>query len=69
MSYMKNGRAQKWAARVFRWESLEENMNQTRFLDWEDFQNEFRKEFTLHTPTPLLSIDLSPQPTIKEIDL
>lgn len=46
MSYMKTGRAQKWAARVFRWESLEENINQTRFLDWEDFRDEFRKEFT-----------------------
>jgi len=45
MSYMKTGRAQKWTARIFRWESLEENKHQTRFLDWTDFQNEFRKEF------------------------
>ena len=46
MSYMKTGRAQKWTARVFRWESLSENDGHTRFLDWEDFRDEFRKEFT-----------------------
>jgi Retrotransposon gag protein len=46
MSYMKTGRAQKWTARIFRWEQLEENTNHPRFLDWEDFQDEFRKEFT-----------------------
>ena len=46
MSYMKTGHAQKWAARIFRWESLEENINQNRFSDWEDFRDEFRKEFT-----------------------
>ena len=52
MSYMKTGRAQKWAAHIFRWESLDENINQTRFLDWEDFRDEFRKEFTpLHADT------------------
>jgi Retrotransposon gag protein/Zinc knuckle len=46
MSYMKTGRAQKWTARIFRWEQLAENANQTKFLDWEDFRSEFRKEFT-----------------------
>jgi Retrotransposon gag protein/Zinc knuckle len=45
MSYMKTGRAQRWTARVFRWESLAENIGLTRFLDWEDFKDEFRKEF------------------------
>ena len=45
MSYMKTGRAQKWTARIFKWESLEENKYQTKFLDWEDFKKEFRKEF------------------------
>jgi hypothetical protein len=29
MSYMKAGRAQKWTARIFRWEQLEENTGQT----------------------------------------
>ena len=46
MSYMKSGRAQKWTARIFRWEQLEENENHSKFLDWADFRDEFRKEFT-----------------------
>jgi len=46
MSYMKTGRAQKWTARVFRWEQQPENTDQTRFLDWYDFCDEFKKEFT-----------------------
>jgi hypothetical protein len=46
MSYMKSGRAQKWTARVFRWESQPEHADQTRFLDWEDFCKEFKTEFT-----------------------
>jgi Retrotransposon gag protein/Zinc knuckle len=46
MSYMKTGRAQRWTARIFRWEQLEENENQSKFLDWEEFRDEFRKEFT-----------------------
>jgi hypothetical protein len=46
MSYMKAGHAQKWTARIFRWGQLEENTGQTKFLDWEDFREEFRKEFT-----------------------
>ena len=46
MSYMKTGRAQKWTARIFRWEQSEENANHSRFLDWADFRDEFRKEFT-----------------------
>jgi len=43
LSYMKSGRAAKWAARVFKYE--EDNEGCTRFLDWEDFKTEFRKEF------------------------
>jgi Retrotransposon gag protein/Zinc knuckle len=46
MSYMKTGRAQKWAARVYRWEQMEENMGESKFLDWQDFRDDFRKEFT-----------------------
>jgi hypothetical protein len=46
MSYMKADRAQKWTARVFRWEQQPENSDQNRFLNWEDFHEEFRKEFT-----------------------
>ena len=46
MSYMKAGRAAKWTARIFHWEQLPDNLGLTRFLDWEDFRDEFKKEFT-----------------------
>ena len=46
MSYMKSRRAQKWTARIFRWEQQPENSMSTKFLDWPDFRDEFRKEFT-----------------------
>ena len=46
MSYMKSGRAQKWTAHIFRWEQQPENSGANKFFDWEDFCNEFRKEFT-----------------------
>ena len=45
MSYMKTGRASKWTARIFRWEQQPENSTSTRFLDWNDFRDEFKKEF------------------------
>ena len=44
MSYMKSGRAARWADRVFRYEHS--NPGLSRFLDWEDFRGEFKKEFT-----------------------
>lgn len=34
LSYMKSGRASKWAARVFKYE---EDKRQPKFLDWSDF--------------------------------
>ena len=43
---MKSGRAQKWTARIFRWEQQPKNSRANKFFDWEDFRNEFRKEFT-----------------------
>jgi hypothetical protein len=46
MSYMKTGRAQKWTARIFTWKALPENARLVHFLDWTDFRDEFRKEFT-----------------------
>jgi hypothetical protein len=46
MSYMKSGRAAKWTARIFRWEELPENSGFPKFLDWSDFRDEFKKEFT-----------------------
>jgi hypothetical protein len=42
LSYMKSGRAAKWAARIFKYE---EDEGQAKFLDWMDFREEFRKEF------------------------
>ena len=40
---MKLGRATKWAARIFRWD--EENGGYSKFLNWDEFQMEFRKDF------------------------
>ena len=45
LSYMKAGRAAKWVAQMFQWEEHEENKDQSRFLDWNDFQDKFWKEF------------------------
>ena len=39
LSYMKSGRASKWAERIFQWE--EKNEGYPRFLDWEEFWKEF----------------------------
>ena len=33
--------------RIFHWEQQPENSEADKFFDWEDFRNEFRKEFTL----------------------
>ena len=43
LSYMKSGRAAKWAAHIFKWE--EENKGYTKFLDWDNFKFKFCKEF------------------------
>lgn len=43
LSYMKQGRAAKWADSIFRWE--ERNPGDWRFLDWESFVEEFRAHF------------------------
>ena len=43
---MKSGPPAKWMARIFKWEELLENKGCSKFADWEDFQDEFRKEFT-----------------------
>ena len=40
---MKSGRAAKWAKRIFQWE--EKNGGYPKFLDWEEFRKEFRKDF------------------------
>ncbi len=43
MSYMKDGRAGRWAAREFESEAADGKL---RFQEWTDFEDEFRKEFT-----------------------
>ena len=43
---MKSGHAQKWTAHIFRWEQQPKNSGADKFFNWEDFRNEFRKEFT-----------------------
>jgi len=45
MSYMKAGRAAKWSARLFQWEEQLENVGYHKFIDWEDFWDEFKREF------------------------
>ena len=42
MSYMKTGRAGRWATREF---ELEAKIGTLRFTDWLDFEDEFRKDF------------------------
>ena len=42
MSYMKTGRAGRWATREF---ELEARIGTLRFTDWFDFEDEFRKDF------------------------
>jgi len=41
----KAGRAAKWSACVFRWEEQPENIGYHKFVDWEDFRDEFKREF------------------------
>ena len=56
LSYMKAGRAAKWAAWIFQWEERGENQGQNRFLDWEDFRNNFKEEFCpAHTDTAAIN--------------
>ena len=56
MSYMKSRCAQKWTAHVFKWEQQPENSMQTHFLDWVDFKNKFKQEFT---PTHMDSLTIN----------
>jgi hypothetical protein len=45
LSYMKSGRAGRWAAREFEYEAKSDPRH-LRFLDWVDFEQQFRKDFT-----------------------
>jgi hypothetical protein len=46
MTYMNQGRAQKWANRVYHWEAVPANVGNPHFIDWDDFRTEF---FPLHS--------------------
>jgi hypothetical protein len=45
MTYMNQGRAQKWANRVYHWEVIPANAGSPHFVDWDDFRSRFRAEF------------------------
>jgi hypothetical protein len=45
MTYMNQGRAQKWVNRVYQWESTPANVGTPYFHDWSDFRSKFRAEF------------------------
>jgi hypothetical protein len=45
LTYMNQGRAQKWANRVYHWEAVPANVSNPHFIDWDDFRSHFRTEF------------------------
>ena len=45
MTYMNQGRAQKWVNRVYHWEATPANIGSSHFVDWDDFRSRFRTEF------------------------
>src|ERR1700676_4416655 len=45
MTYMSQGRAQKWENRIYHWEALPANANVHYFIDWDHFPSTFRSEF------------------------
>ena len=42
---MKAGWAAKWSTHVFQWEEQPENVGYHKFVGWEDFRDEFKREF------------------------
>jgi len=45
MTYMNQGRAQKWANRIYHWEAIPTNARNPHFVDWDDFCSCFQTEF------------------------
>ena len=41
MTYINQGRAQKWANRVYHWEAVPANAGSPHFVDWDDFRSRF----------------------------
>ena len=65
MTFMNQGRAQKWANRIYRWESTPANSGNDYFVDWDDFRSRFRTEFYPSTRKPLPPTAWKEQPTSK----
>jgi hypothetical protein len=45
MTYMSQGRAQRWVNRIYQWEALLANANVNYFVDWDHFWSVFWNEF------------------------
>ena len=45
MTYMNQGRAQKWVNQVYHWEATPANIGSSYFVDWDNFRSCFRTEF------------------------
>jgi hypothetical protein len=45
MTYMNQGRAQKWANCIYHWEAVPANIGNPHLVDWDDFRSRFRTEF------------------------
>jgi len=67
MSYMKAGQAAKWSACVFQWEEQPENIGYHKFVDWEDFWDEFKESFFQSMQTQRPSTDWNPQLISKRV--
>jgi hypothetical protein len=41
MTFMNQGRAQKWTNRIYHWEAAPANIGNPHFVDWDDFHSRF----------------------------
>ena len=45
MTYINQGRAQKWVNWVYHWEAAPTNIGSSHFADWDNFRSHFQTEF------------------------
>ena len=45
MTYVNQGRAQKWVNRVYHWEATPANVGSPHFVNWDNFRSRFQTEF------------------------
>jgi hypothetical protein len=45
MTYMSQGRAQRWVNRIYQWEVFPANAGVDYFVDWDHFRSVFHNEF------------------------